>query len=113
MWINTQKYIALEKQVAAQSATIEWLRETLNYERQELATLKQRALGFAIPVPTIESAQPAGVSEVRIPISDGPSRVPSARDIFSGNIGFEDMGDEEAQRQGVDWDPYTGLPRHN
>jgi hypothetical protein len=116
MWVARTEYLELERRAAASAATTDWMRVRINQLERENAMLKGKVLGIPVEAPEIrvESAAVASTTPVarsgqhRTPTPERES--PSVQDIFAGNIGFEDMGDEEAHRQGVNWDTHTGLP---
>jgi hypothetical protein len=106
MWVNREHYIDLRAKVAAQSQTIELLRVRLNELAEENAYLKGEKLGIPpVRVPVIDRVDPAQVpsSIVANPKVKGRAAAPppSLADLTTGNIGFEDMGDEAARRAGI------------
>jgi hypothetical protein len=113
MWVKREEYIQLRANVAAQSQTIELLRVMLNEARERIAYLEGDKLGIPpVRVPVIERVDPAATKPARIhatpKVAGRVPEAPTMQDVLSGNLSFEDMGDDEARRQGVDWDPATG-----
>jgi len=104
MWVNREGYITLRATVAAQSQTIEMLRLRLNELAEENAYLKGEKLGIPpVRVPVIERADPAQAPKI-IANPKARGRVPEApsiADLTTGNIGFEDMGDDAASKAGI------------
>jgi hypothetical protein len=74
---------AQEVQIATLQAHLEWLRVRLTQLEFERAGLLQKYMGVSVPVPSFEDS--------------GSSPDPNQ------TMDFNDMGDEEAARQGVDW----------
>lgn len=118
MWVKREDYILLRTQLAAQSATIEWLRNDWNRLTRENAELKDATLGIPATrrVPQIDRADPALVALPKAPTAARPGAdthdPPSMQDLVAGNVSFEDMGDAEAVKAGADWDPDTGHVRY-
>jgi hypothetical protein len=82
---------AMERQIAAQNATVEWMMLRLGQLEHERAVLVERYMGVTLAVPKITRAP------------DVASTL-TADDLLNSMPSFEDMGEAEAQRQGVDWD---------
>ena len=86
--------IALITELRAQNTalltTMDWFRVRITQVEHERAALIYKYMGVKIDVPSIEEApEPTGLTS-----GDILSQIPS----------FEDMGDEEAKRQGIGWD---------
>lgn len=111
MWIKQATYISLEKQVSAQGATIEWLRNRVNQLERRNALFEGRAGIPPIDVPQIERADlpamanPPAIIPQRRESPDAPTR----DELLSGNMNFEDMGDDRAKASGVAWDHESGM----
>ena len=108
MWIKVERYTGLVARVAAQSATIQWLTQRVNQLERENAILKNQK--FQLPVDVMQIEQADSTDD---PISGrvgarGAVDPPSMKDVLSGNVDMEDMGDELAKASGVGWDPVTG-----
>lgn len=88
---------ALERQVANQKTTMEWMIHRLTQLEHERAALLYRYMDVKITVPVIETdaPKPADASQIG---SDLPS--------------FQDVGDEEAKRLGLDWDEQGRATQH-
>lgn len=105
MWVNGKEYIALRETVAAQKATIEWMRQQINQLHRRNAVLEAQHGIPPADIPVIESAEPhVPTSGVIAPKSGRTPEAPSMQDLFAGNVGFEDMGDELAKRHGITHD---------
>lgn len=102
MWVKAKEYIALREQLAAQSATIEWLRQQVNQVNRRNALLEARSGIPPVDVPVIESAEPTVGTAV--PKSGRVPEAPSMQDIFAGNLNYDDMGDERAKQLGIKHD---------
>jgi hypothetical protein len=101
MLIKITEYVALREIKASQSQTIELLRLRVNELAAENAALKATALGIPpVAIPELAQVDPALIHTRRTREAEGPS----LRDLTAGNINFEDLGDAEAQRQGIDHD---------
>lgn len=87
----------LERQVASQKTTMEWMIHRLTQLEHERAQLIYRYMGIKITVPTLETETP-------------PS--PDASAIGSDLPSFDDVGDEEAKRLGLDWDNDGRVTQH-
>ena len=112
MWVKSETYITLRSQCAAQSATIEWLRQRVNQLERRNGVLEAKVGMPPMAIPIIERAEsvvamPAAVRKER------GEREPSMQDLISGNISMEDMGDDEARRLGVGWDSETGRVKYD
>lgn len=100
MWVAKKEYDRMQwalarveqltARVAAAQTTNDWLMHQINRLEHERAKLVETYMGVKLPVPEIGTAAPA----VDI---DQVLRDP-------GTL-FNDIGDEEAERLGVDWDP--------
>ena len=88
---------ALERQVATQKTHIEWMAHRLTQLEHERAQLIYRYMDVKISVPTIELDTPA-TPETSSSMSDLPS--------------FNDVGDEEAKKLGLDWDEDGRVTQH-
>lgn len=100
MWIARKEYErlaamsgqnqALIARTAAQQTTNEWLMMRLTQLEHERAVLIQNYMGVKIPVPEIgKAAETVDIDQIL--------RNPGAL--------FADVGDEEAERLGLDWAP--------
>lgn len=78
----------LQQQKAKDDITIDWLRNRVNALEKERAILWQRASGIALPTPEIEISKPRAVKQPDF------NTLPS----------FEDPGDDEAKRLGIQHD---------
>lgn len=114
MWIKTATYIALEKQVSAQSATIEWMRQRVNQLERKNALLESNA---GIPPIDVMQIERVPMDGVMAPEKPHAARPPAAREPEDGplveNADFEDMGDDRAKAEGVSWDSNTGQVSYN
>ncbi len=79
---------ALTLQVNSQKSTMDWMAMRLTQSEHERAQLIHNYTGVKIAVPSIEPQE----------------RPVSAADLMSQTISFEDVGDVEAERQGIGWD---------
>ena len=100
MWINRKVYTNLvlaeaatkaayteqARQVAALTATMDWLRVRVTQLEMERAQLMYNYMGIKVPTPVIERAP------------EVPQRVDALPD-------FNDVGDAEAARLGIGWNP--------
>ncbi len=87
---------ALERQAIATKTTMDWLMVRLTQLEHERAQLIFNYMGVKITVPEIlPSAQVEQGSEL---LNDIPS--------------FSDIGDDEAKRQGFDWDSEGRVTQH-
>ena len=81
---------ALEQQVVAQKGTLEWLTFRLTQLEHERAQLIFNYMGVKITTPELDPA---------------PTTKPiSGTDLLNDVPTFNDVGDEEAARMGLDWD---------
>jgi hypothetical protein len=78
------KAAVLEQQNAVLQTTMDWQRVRLHQLEIERANLLFSMTGVRVPVPIVEAA--------------------AVEDPLRNAALFEDMGDEEAKRQGIDWD---------
>lgn len=111
MWIRRAAYDAiqeraskaqgaaevLERQIATQKAHQEWMVLRLTQLEHERAQLLYRYMDVKITTPTVE---------LDVPVTPETSRIGS--DLPS----FEDVGDEEAGRQGLGWDDQGRVTQH-
>lgn len=81
----------LKTQLAVAQNNFEWARLRLNQIEDERSALFYRIVGMQIPVPRIERSGQQSMAETKPLI-----------DELMKNISFQDMGDEEAKRLGVD-----------
>lgn len=80
----------LQSHNTALQTTMDWMRMRLTQLEHERAALIFNYMGVKIPVPVIEeAAEPA-----------------DARQALHEAISFDDMGNDEASRQGVDWNEH-------
>lgn len=105
MWISTKAYIqdrvdynkvvaerdAVKQQQIATTNTLQWLQVRVTQLEMERAAMVFQQYGVKIPVPIMETApdMPGGNGGIDSPLNATPN--------------FNDMGDEEARRQGVGW----------
>lgn len=101
MWIGKEQFLelvheksqaqgvaqALERQNTALQSTMDWLKMRLTQLEQERAQLIFNYMGVKIAVPSIEPERPS------IAMSD----------ILGSTQSFDDVGDEEAAKQGIGW----------
>ncbi len=101
MWISSKTFVemsdaranaegrahTLVNQITALHTTMDWMRVRLNQVEQERADLIEKYMGVKIHVPQIE-----------------PISTTDTSDVLNQSVSFEDIGDEEAARQGIDWD---------
>jgi hypothetical protein len=73
-------------------ATMNWLTVRVTQLEHERALLLQNYLGVTVPSLSIEKVTPST----------------SIRPSYDPVPHFDDIGDEEAKRMGVDWNPETG-----
>ena len=78
-------------QISALNTTCDWFRVRITQLEHERALMLQNYLGVTIPTMSIE--------KVASPASVRPSYDPVPH--------FDDVGDEEAKRMGIDWNPLT------
>lgn len=88
---------ALERQVSTQKTHLDWMVLRLTQLEHERASLIHRYMGVQITVPDVQ---------LDVPVTPVP--VSSMSDIPS----FEDIGDEEAKKQGLDWDEHGRVTQH-
>jgi len=87
----------LEQQVAALNTGADWMRIRLTQLEHERAALIYRYMDVKMVVPEISQDAPAASTGAEA-LSDIPS--------------FEDMGDDKAAEQGIDWDAQGRLTQH-
>lgn len=80
---------AMQRQVDAQKTNQDWMVLRLTQLEHERAQLLYRYMDVKITVPTVE---------LDLPVT------PASSAIGSDLPSFADVGDEEAKRQGLDWD---------
>ena len=110
MWVKATAYIELRERVAAQAATVEWMRQRINQLERRNSLLEARVGIPPVDVMQIESAEPTvskNVLNTGLTHAHTNPESPSMQDIFHGNVNYEDMGDDAAQKAGVDWDSRT------
>ena len=90
-WGTATELGALRLRLVALDTTMDWFRVRVTQLEMERATLLQNYLGVTIPTLSIGKAPAA-------PTHPSYDAVPH----------FADMGDEEAKRLGVEWNPETG-----
>ena len=81
----------LRVQLAVAQNNFEWARLRLNQIEDERSALFYRVANITLPVPRIERSGQQSMAETKPFI-----------DELMKNISFQDMGDEEAKRLGVD-----------
>jgi hypothetical protein len=95
--------IALERQNATLQTSVQWLQATVNQLQAERAILLERVLGLNLPVPTI--VQTPGTPESARHNQRTQRHVDEPAEPFDLVAAFEDMGDEDAKKHGVDLTP--------
>jgi len=80
---------AIKLQCQAQQSTLDWMAMRLTQSEHERAQLIHNYTGVKITVPSIEQT----------------SNVLSSADVLNSGVSFDDVGDEEALKQGISWDP--------
>ena len=107
MWVNRQVYQELREALVAVTAvrdaqtanlaavhtTLDWFRVRITQLEHERALLLQNYLGVTVPSLSIEKA---------------PTSPTSIRPSYDPVPHFQDIGDDEAKRLGVEWNPETG-----
>lgn len=81
----------LGTQLAIAQNNFEWARVRMNHVEDERAALLHRVIGQTVPAPRIERSGRESMVDTRVDLNG-----------FLGNISFEDVGDEEAKKLGVD-----------
>jgi hypothetical protein len=111
MWISRAVYTDLRESVVAAQAirdsqianisalntTVDWFRVRITQLEHERALMLQNYMGITVPHMSIERAPKAG----------------AARPSYDPVPHFDDVGDDEAKRIGVDWNPETGEINYN
>ncbi len=88
---------AMQRQVDAQKTHQEWMVLRLTQLEHERAQLLYRYMDIKITVPTVE---------LDVPIT------PESSSIGSDLPSFNDVGDDEAKRMGLDWDADGRVTQH-
>lgn len=88
---------ALERQVATQKNTMEWMIHRLTQLEHERAALIYRYMDIKITVPEVSLDTPV---------------TPAASSIGNDLPSFNDVGDEEAKKLGLDWDTGGYVTQH-
>lgn len=88
---------ALERQLIAQKVTQDWLLHRLTGLEHERAQLLYRYMDVKITVPVVELDVP---------------KTPENSSIGSDLPSFNDVGDEEAKKLGLDWDNDGRVTQH-
>lgn len=83
--------VLLRTQLAVSQNNFEWARIRLNQVEDERSSLFYRVAGVTIPAPRIERSGQQSMAETK----------PLIEELMS-KISFNDMGDDEARRQGVE-----------
>jgi hypothetical protein len=100
-----QAVIVAERHTAVLTQHVAWLSQQLNRVEGERSILLQRLIGLNIPAPLVTPVAPAPVGVAGTPLADDPRREPVAGidigALMLGSAAFEDMGDDEARRQGI------------
>jgi hypothetical protein len=108
MWISTQAYLAdkadaitlrLERdlavaQVKQQETTLAWFMHRLTQVEQERSKLIFNYTGVKVDAPTYEPEEAAKNAAASLLAANPLNALPS----------FNDVGDDEALKQGIDWD---------
>jgi hypothetical protein len=89
---------AMQRQVDTQKTNQDWMVLRLTQLEHERAQLLYRYMDIKITVPTVELDNPVVPHTDTNRLSDIPS--------------FEDVGDEEAKKLGLDWDSDGRLTHH-
>jgi hypothetical protein len=84
----------LTTQLAIAQNNFEWARVRLNHVEDERAALLHRVVGMQIPAPKIERSGRESMADVRTDLNS-----------IIGQISFDDVGDDEAKKLGVDHEP--------
>lgn len=108
MWIKAEKYFAqvqemtaarakaegqahqLAQQVAALRVQMDWFMVRVTQLEYQNAQLIQNYMGIKMPVPEFSKPE--------------TTEVLTADKILNASISFADIGDEEAAKQGLEWD---------
>ena len=88
---------ALERQVATQKTNQDWMVLRLTQLEHERAQLLYRYMDIKVTVPTVE---------LDVPVTPETSKIGS--DLPS----FDDVGDAEAKKLGLDWDDDGRVTQH-
>ena len=105
MWVDKTVYFELRDALAAAVATRDtlighnralettndWFRVRISQLEHERAVLMQNYMGIAVPVMSIEKEKPR-----------------TDPNIYQATPHFNDVGDDEAKRLGIEWNPLTG-----
>jgi len=91
--------LTLATRIAAQDVTLDWLKVQLTKSEYERASLIQTYMGVKIPVMEIATEKPT-------------HEVLTAEKVLAATIDFNDVGDDEAKAQGLDWDAEGRLTQH-
>jgi hypothetical protein len=81
----------LTTQLAVSQNNFEWARVRLNHVEDERSALLHRVVGMNIPAPKIERSGRESLADTRESLSQ-----------ILGPISFEDVGDDQAKKLGVD-----------
>ena len=81
----------LHTQLIIAQNNFEWARLRLNHVEDERAALLHRVVGMTVPAPRIERSGRESMADMRQDINS-----------LIGQISFDDVGDEEAKKLGVD-----------
>jgi hypothetical protein len=87
----------LNTRLSALDTTCDWFRVRITQLEHERALMLQNYMGITVPHMSIERAPKAG----------------AVRPTYDPVPHFDDVGDEEAKRIGVDWNPETGEVNYN
>ena len=121
MWINRQTFDDLHKQLyithgrnqtlehnyTALMTTLDWLRVRVTQLEMERAQMLYNYTGVKVPTPIIDRKPEALGSEEWRGASALPPRkqAQGPEGAVAGLPNFEDVGDAEAARLGIDWNP--------
>lgn len=94
--VERGKREVLERQVQAQNTLLSFQCARVNALEAERAIMLKTITGLEIPVPTISYSSKETLA--------GPSQEDMLRAAGALATPFDDMGDDEAKRQGVKWD---------
>jgi hypothetical protein len=85
------KVEVLERNLAVAQNNFEWARVRLNHIEDERAALLHRVIAVSVPAPRVERSGSESMADQR-----------QSFDELMKTISFEDIGDAEAQKLGID-----------
>lgn len=83
MWISQKTYTALIERAARAETSVQWLTVRVNQLEFEVGATKEAATGRPQLVPRVTTPRPIAIDDA--------------------DVNFEDVGDDEARRLGVNW----------